>query len=485
MTHITEVAIVGAGFGGLGMGHALARAGIHDFVILEAADEVGGTWHANRYPGAGCDVPSHLYCFSFYPKVDWSRRYASQPEILQYLKDATQALGLRARVRLNTAVTRAVYDEQQACWHLTLAGGRALSARHLVAATGQLRVPKWPAIPGRERFQGTAFHSARWPDGLDLAGRRVGVIGTGATAIQIVPEVAKQAARVVVFQRTPNWIVPRKDRPYRDVEKWLFAHVPGMIPAYRTLLYWLFELRWPAFRSYRTIGPLFERQARRYLEEKMAGRPDLLAALTPDYPIGCKRVLLSDDFYDSLLCDHVTLETSGIAEITPEGVRMKDGRTHALDVLVYATGFEADAFVAPMVIVGRGGRSLQDVWNKAPFAHKGVAIPGFPNFYMLYGPNTNLGHNSIIFMLEREIAYIRKLIMAAAARGAASVEVRAQAAHRFAEEMRAALRRSVWLAGCQSWYVTEAGTSPTNWPYSTLSFAWRMRHLDLENYRFA
>ena len=276
MTHITEVAIVGAGFGGIGMGHALTRAGIHNFVILEAAEEVGGTWQANRYPGAGCDVPSHLYCFSFYPKVDWSRRYASQPEILQYLKNAVDALGLRPHLKLRAPVAKAVFDEQEGLWRITLESGKPLTARYLIAATGQLRVPKWPDIKGRDRFQGTAFHSARWPDGLDLAGRRIGVIGTGATAIQIVPEVAKQAAHVVVFQRTPNWIVPRKDRPYRDFEKWLFAHLPGVMPAYRSLLYWLFELRWPAFRSYRTIGPLFERQARRYLAEKMAGRPDLL-----------------------------------------------------------------------------------------------------------------------------------------------------------------------------------------------------------------
>ncbi|RMF70483.1 MAG: NAD(P)/FAD-dependent oxidoreductase [Alphaproteobacteria bacterium] len=485
MTQTYEAAIVGAGFGGIGMGHALSRAGIHDFVILEAAEEVGGTWQANRYPGAGCDVPSHLYCFSFFPKVDWSRRYASQPEILQYLKDAVRELGLEPHIRLRSPVVRAVYEERDARWKLELEGGEVLTARHLVAATGQLRVPKLPSIPGRERFRGRAFHSARWPGDLDLENRRVGVIGTGASAIQIVPEVARKAASVIVFQRTPNWIVPRKDRPYRSLEKWLFAHMPGAIAAYRALLYWLFELRWPAFRSYRTLGPLFERQARRYLEEKMKHRPDLLAALTPDYPIGCKRVLLSDDFYDSLLLDHVVLETAGIAEITEAGVRMQDGRTHELDVLVYATGFEADAFVAPMEIIGRGGRSLQEVWNGAPFAHRGVTVPNFPNFYMLYGPNTNLGHNSIIFMLEREITYISRLIREARRRQAVRVEVREEAARRFAAEMHAALQRSVWLAGCHSWYVTEAGTSPTNWPYSTLSFAWRMRHLDLDNYRFA
>ncbi|GIX17844.1 MAG: flavin-binding monooxygenase [Rhodothalassiaceae bacterium] len=480
-----EVAIIGAGFAGIGMGHALVRAGIHDFVILEAAPEVGGTWQANRYPGAGCDVPSHLYCFSFFPKPDWSRRYASQREILQYLKDAARELGLATRIRLNSPVARAVFDERRAAWSLALESGGKIDARHLVAATGQLRVPKLPDIAGRERFRGIAFHSARWPDGLDLRGRRVGVIGTGATAIQIVPEVAKEAERVVLFQRTPNWIVPRKDRSYGRFEKWLFTHLPGAIEAYRAWIYWLFELRWPAFRSYRTFGPLFERIARRHLAEKMAGRPDLLKALTPDYPIGCKRVLLSDDFYDALLLPHVTLETTGIAEITEAGVRMKDGRAHELDVLVYATGFKADAFVQPMEVRGRGGRRLEDVWSGAPFAHRGVTVPGFPNFYMLYGPNTNLGHNSIIFMLEREIAYARRLIAEARRRGASTVEVREEAARAFAERMRSALQRSVWLAGCNSWYVTEAGTSPTNWPHSTLSFAWRMRHLDRGNYRFA
>ncbi len=478
---VLDVAVIGSGFGGIAMGRALKRAG-YRFAILEAADAPGGTWRDNRYPGAACDVPSHLYCLSFLPKPDWSRKYSPQPEIQAYLNEAIDRLGLRTALRLGSRVERAVFDEDAGRWELTIADGSRLFARHVVAACGQLRNPKLPAIEGRDDFAGPAFHSARWPEGLDLRGRRVGVVGSGATAIQIVPAIAGRAGHVVMFQRTPNWILPRRDRAYGPLARWAFAHLPGWQRLYRAWIYWNFEIRWPTFAKNSRLRPLMERRARRFMRTQLPERPDLWERLTPDYPMGCKRILISDDFYAALARPDVTLETRRIARIEPQGVRLADGTSVPLDILVFATGFRATDFVAPMEVAGRGGRRLADVWKDAPFAYNGIAVPGFPNFFLLYGPNTNLGHNSIIFMIEQQVAHIARLLDRAERRGARTIEARDGPTRAFREEMRTALRDSVWLAGCASWYLTADGSSPTNWPHSTLSFAWRMRHPRYEDY---
>lgn len=478
---ILDVAVIGSGFGGIAMGRALKRMG-RRFVILEAADAPGGTWRDNCYPGAACDVPSHLYCFSFLANPDWGRKYSPQVEIQRYLVDSVARLGLDSHLRLGARVTRASFDEGGTFWSLDIAGGRRLRARHVVAACGQLRNPKLPEIEGRDSFAGQAFHSSRWPKDLSLDGRRVGVIGSGATAIQIVPAIAGRAAHITMFQRTPNWIIARKDRAYSSLERWAFTYLPGWQKLYRAWIYWNFEMRWPAFSKNSRLRPFLERRARRYMREQLAARPDLWEKLTPDYPMGCKRILISDDFYPALTRSDVTLETRRIARIEPQGVRLADDALVPLDVLVFATGFRADDFVAPMEVRGRDGRSLAQVWEQGPFAYNGIAVPGFPNFFLLYGPNTNLGHNSIVFMLEQQIAHITRLLRTAERRGVTRIEAHEDAAEAFRAEMRRALRDSVWLAGCGSWYLSADGSSPTNWPHSTLSFAWRMRHLRQNDY---
>jgi len=477
------IAIIGAGFAGIGMAITLRRAGYQSITIYEKADCLGGTWRDNIYPGAGCDVPSHLYCFSFAPKADWSRRYAPQAEILAYLEDCADRFDIRRHIRFSADITAASYDESRARWTLVLATGEKAEADILIAGCGQLNRPVTPDLPGLDSFRGTAFHSARWRRDIDLAGKRIGVIGTGASAIQIVPEVARKAGSLTLFQRTPSWIIPRNDRRYSRLTKWLFRAFPTLNRLYRGWIYAVLESRFPAFRKRAALSRLLTFVARRHLRRQI-GDPDLRRKLTPDYPVGCKRILISDDFYPALMRDTVRLETDAIEAVTPDGVRMADGRHHPLDIIIFATGFAATEFLAPIDIRGRQGRSLESVWSDGAHAWLGMTVPDFTNLFLLYGPNTNLGHNSIIYMLECQFTHIRRLIDALVARGGGSIEAPRARATAFDQATQRRLNDTVWAAGCASWYMTDSGRITNNWPDSTLSYRRLLRQTDAGDYEF-
>ena len=347
----------------------------------------------------------------------------------------------------------------------------------LVIARGQLSEPKLPDIPGLGVFSGTSFHSARWRPDFDPRGKRIGVIGTGASAIQIVPRLAEQARALTVFQRSPGWIIPRGDRPYPAWRQWLYAHVPGLRRLHRARIYALFEFLYLGFSPGTAMARLVEAKARRHLERQVPD-PDLRAKLTPDYPLGCKRILLSDDYYPALMRENVTLETASIARITADGVETADRKRHAFDALIHASGFAATDFLPRLKVTGRGGRDLAAMWADGAEAYHGIMVAGFPNLFLLYGPNTNIGHNSILFMFECQYRLIANLLAARAARGARTVDVRADAMARYNAEIAARLEASVWAAGCSNWYRAENGRIPTHWPGSTLEYWYRLRYPD-------
>ncbi|WP_433226363.1 flavin-containing monooxygenase [Actinomadura formosensis] len=473
MTH--SVVIIGSGFGGIGMAIRLREAGIRDVVILEKAEELGGTWRDNTYPGAACDVPSHLYSFSFERKTDWSRRFPPQPEILGYLRHCARKYGVLANIRFGTEVTEARFDEDAALWRISTTSG-ALEARVLVSACGQLNRPVLPPIGGRESFAGRSFHSARWDHGAGLRGRRVAVIGTGASAVQIVPEIAKEAAELRVFQRSAPYVIDKPDRAYRKWEQAVLRNVPGMWELSRARTYALYEARALGFVKYPKLMAMLEKRFTRTLKNGIDD-PVLRDALIPGYPMGCKRILISNDYYPALTRPNVDLVTDPIERITPSGVATAK-RAYDVDVIVYATGFQAGGFLAPMKIVGRDGRELNEAWRDGAQAHLGITVSGFPNMFLLYGPYTNLGHNSIIYMLESQFRYVLGCVAALRRAGLAWIDVRPQAQDAFTREMRERMRATVWEAGCRSWYMTADGTVVNNWPGFTFAYRRATRRPD-------
>lgn len=476
--------IIGSGFGGLGMAIALKQSGVTDFVVLERAMDVGGVWRDNRYPGAACDVPSHLYSFSFEPNPDWSHRFARQGEILAYLKHCADKYDLRRHLRLGAEVREARFDEVRQRWVVTLTDGTRLDSELLISATGQLSLPSVPELPGQADFQGQVFHSARWDHDLALEGKRVAVIGTGASAIQFVPAIAGRVQQLRLFQRTAPYILPRNDRPVRAWQKKLFRAWPGMMKLRRLMIYTQYESRAIALTRFKSLLQLFAGMPFRRLLRAQVADAGLRERLTPDYPIGCKRILLSDDFLPVFSRPNVALETQGIRRITAHGIETADGHEHAVDTIIYGTGFAATAFLSPMTIVGRDGVQLNHAWRDGAAAWLGMTVPGFPNFFMLYGPNTNLGHNSIVYMLESQVAHVMRVLRAMRERHAGCVEVDAARFARFNRHVRHDLRRTAWN-GCHSWYVDADGHSTTNWPGFTLSYRWLTRHASLDGYRFA
>jgi cation diffusion facilitator CzcD-associated flavoprotein CzcO len=478
-----EVAIVGGGAGGLALGARLRAAGETSFAILERDEGVGGTWRANTYPGCACDIPSHLYSFSFFTQGDWSRRYPTQPEMLRYFERLTDAFGLRPHLRLRTEVRDARFDPAAGRWRVRTDRGE-LDARVLVTACGQLRIPHVPAYAGLGELRAPHWHSARWRHDVDLAGKRVAVVGSGATAIQIVPEIARDARRVHVFQRSAPWVVPRRDRPYTRLERRLYGASPAARRAYRAAMFWQRELNFRAFRPSTPMSKLFVRIATKHLEEQV---PDvaLRERLLPDYPVGCKRVLISDDWYPALQQPNVELVTDPIERFVPEGVRTRDGALRELDAVVFATGFDSQALVAPMRIEGPDGVTLDERWEGGPRAHLGLTVAGMPNLFLLYGPNTNLGHNSILFMLECQIAYVLECLEELWRRGARALEVRAEAMERFDARVQEELRSSVWNGGCSNWYKTDDGRITNNWSGPCLDYWRATRRPHFGEYAFA
>jgi cation diffusion facilitator CzcD-associated flavoprotein CzcO len=475
------VAIVGAGFAGIGMAMQLARAGIRSFTLFERAARVGGTWRENTYPGAACDVPSHLYSFSFEQNPDWARTYAGQEEILRYLERCVATYGLGHHIRFGTDVLAARFDERGRRWTLDLGDGSTFDADVLVTACGVLNRPQFPNVPGRDSFAGPAFHSARWRHDVDLAGKRVAVIGSGASAVQIVPEIAPQVASLTLFQRSAAYIIPKPDRPYSAFERGLYRRFPFALRVSRAIAYVTHEVRFVAF-GYARAAMLPSRRIFEKLLARQVSDPDLRRKLTPEYMMGCKRVMISNEYFPALARENVEVVTDRVERITATGVTTAGGRERPFDALIYATGFAASEFLVPMRVNGRGGVDLYDVWKNGAEAYLGISAHGFPNFFMLYGPNTNLGHNSIVFMLEVQIAHILDAIETLARGERSSLEVRANVQSGFNAWLRKKMRKSVWAAGCTSWYVDASGKNTLNWPDFTFEYRRRAKKLRLRDY---
>ncbi|MDE2163721.1 MAG: NAD(P)/FAD-dependent oxidoreductase [Alphaproteobacteria bacterium] len=470
---ILDVAIIGAGFGGLAMAIALKKAKRTAFRVFEKAPDLGGTWLFNRYPGIACDIPSFLYSFSFAQNPDWSRSYSSGAEIWRYMKRVADDNELYPYLQFNSPVSSAQYDEIARLWRVTLGAGETVWARTVVTGTGALHVPSLPDIKGLEDFEGPKFHSAEWDERFDPVGKTVAVIGTGASAIQIVPSIAGKARQIYLFQRTPAWIVPRFDRPTSAVAKAFFRHVPLLQTLYRAFVYTRMELRAIAFTVWPLLMKQLEKPARAYLDAAVLD-PELRAALTPSYRIGCKRVLVSDDFYPAMNRKDVMLVTSPIERIEQDSIVTADGVRRPVDAIVTATGFRVTDWLPGVTVIGRGGRDLTAEWRNggAARAYYGITAEGFPNLFMLLGPNTGLGHNSIIFMIEAQTRYIMRCLKWLWSGEADSVEVRADVQRSFNAWLNARMRRTVWLTGCRSWYLNPDGTNSTIWPSFTLSYWW-------------
>lgn len=470
-----SVIIIGAGFGGLAAAHHLREAGISDITILERADDVGGVWRDNTYPGAACDVPSVLYSWSFEPKADWTHRYARQPEILDYIRRRSEAGGLRELVRTGAEVASATWDDDALTWTVVLTSGDTLTADVVISAVGQLSQPALPRIPGLDSFAGPAFHSATWDHSVDLTGQRIGVIGTGASAIQFVPAIVDQVGALSVFQRSAPYVVPKPDIVYSERAKRRYARRPRAHEMTRRNTFTMTEQLNKALDSDGRLVRVLHRYWQFHLRRQVKD-PALRARLVPDYELGCKRLLFSNDWYPALTRSHVDLVTDDIAAIEPTGVRTADGTLHEVDVLIHGTGFAATDFLAPMAVTGRDGRRLTDAWSGGARAHLGITVPQFPNFFVLYGPNTNLGGSSIIGMLEAQAGYVAQAVRHLSGRGRALV-VRAERAASYDGEMQERLGESVW-GGCASWYRDASGRITTNWPGTVTEYKDRTAHFD-------
>ena len=467
--NLPSVVIIGAGFGGLGMAIRLKKAGFDRFTLLEKASDVGGTWRDNTYPGAACDVQSHFYSFSFEPKHDWSRKFGMQPEILDYMRYCVEKYQLEKHILFNREVCEAEFDESHNQWVLRTRGGETFKASVLITATGQLNRAAWPRIPGLDSFQGKLFHSARWDHSYPLEGKKVAVIGTGASAIQFVPEIVPKVKTLSLFQRSAAWVLPKPDRPFRKWEQSLFRALPVWDRLYRTFIYWKNESRGLAFTRFHRLLDYFAWRARRFAHSQVAN-PRKRKDLIPDYQIGCKRILISNDWYQAVDQKHVDLVTTPIERVVSDGVVTVDGAVHKVDAMILGTGFAASEFLSPMLVTGRNGLSLNQAWADGARAYKGITVAGFPNFFMLYGPNTNLAHNSIVFMLESQVRYILSCLRQLAGQPGLAMDVRPDRLQGFSERLHHSLDKSVWASGCQSWYLDENGKNTINWPGFTFSY---------------
>ncbi len=461
------IVIVGTGFSGLGMAIRLKKAGIHDFVLLEKAGEVGGTWRENHYPGAACDVPSPVYSFSFEPNPNWSRVFSPQAEILDYLKHCADKYQIRPHIRFHSHVEGASFDEKSGLWTLLIQDQKPLICRFLILASGGLSRPSYPDIPGLQSFEGALFHTAAFRHDVPLKGKRVAVIGTGASAIQVVPEVVREAHEVKVFQRTPAWILPKPDGVLKQRSRpgnWLL----------RKLLYWQFEMKAIAL-----LKPKLMRYGQRMAEDWLKDEvkdPTLRAQLTPQYIMGCKRVLLSNDFYHAMSQPQTKLITSGIESVTRGGIKTVDGAFHELDAVICATGFQVAEASAPFKITGRRGQVLSEVWKDGAQAYLGTTVSGFPNMFIIVGPNSGLGHNSIVFIIESQVRYILGALRQALKKGWKSLDVKAEVQSAFNERIQKRFHLTVWSReNCKSWYQTPSGKNTTIWP--GFSFTFRLRTL--------
>ena len=477
-----EVAVLGAGFSGIGAAIKLLGVGITNFRVFDKASGVGGTWFHTRYPGAACDVSSHLYCYSFEPNPGWSRVYSPQEEIREYLEHCVKKYNVSPHLVLETEAVSVRFCDTSSHWRIDFLDGGSVSAQTVIVALGGLHFPAYPTISGKDAFQGQAMHTAEWDHAVSLQGKNVGIIGSAASAIQVIPEIAQSARKLTVFQRTPNWILPRNDRAYSPAEQSRFANWRWLQYLYRHYLFLRSEFI--NFRLVKTKDDnLVRRQGEALAKEYICSTvkdASLHKQLIPDYPMGCKRVLLSDDYYQTLNEEHVTLETTPIARFEPKGIITTDGSFHDLDVVVYATGYDLDAWLNKMSIVGSQGVSLKSCWKHLPSAYRGVCIPKFPNLYMVTGPNTGVGSTSIVYLIEAALDFILQAIQVTGNNKLLSVTDEAHAAYN--KQIQQDLGKTVWAAGCKSWYKRPDGKIPTLYPYDARTFRRQHRKLNRKHF---
>ena len=475
-----RVVVIGAGMSGVLCGIALDRAGLHDYVIYEKASRLGGTWRDNTYPGLACDVPSHVYSYSFEPNPDWSHRFSPGPEIAHYLERTARKYGVHDRIEFGCEVTRCERVDDR--WHVGLADGRTDVADFVITAVGVLHHPSIPAIEGMQEFEGALFHSARWDHDVDHAGRRVGVIGNGSTGVQIVGDIVDQVESLTLFQRTPQWILPGANKPYSDEERARLRADPAALASLRVELTASFS---NAF-SDAVIGA--ESEGMRGIEavclqnlEQSVHDAELRERLRPDYRAACKRLIVADSFYDAIQRPNAQLVSDAIERFEPRGVRTRDGRLHELDVVVLATGFDAHRFMRPMAVIGSQGRTLDEAWSPTPRAYRSVSLPGFPNFFMMVGPHSPIGNFSLIEISELQIGFILQLIEQVRAGRCREISASRAATDRFNAEIRDAMKGTIWVTGCRSWYLDAEGV-PATWPWSVQRYRDEMQHPDLADF---
>ncbi|GAA1976032.1 NAD(P)/FAD-dependent oxidoreductase [Nocardioides panacihumi] len=486
MTQLVDHLIVGAGFGGLCAAIKLDEDGERDFVVIEKGGDVGGTWRDNTYPGAACDVPSQLYSFSFAPNPDWSMSYSPQPEIQAYIQRVARESGVLDRFVFDTLVADAAWDEEAQRWIVRTegpTGTTTYAARTMIAGPGALSEPRLPEIEGIADFAGEIFHSARWHHDVDLSGKRVAVIGTGASAIQIVPEVQRLAAHLDVYQRTAPWVIPRNEHHYSDFEKFAFRHLPGVQRAVRTAVYWGREAYVPAFTRQPKLAAPARRAALKNIHGAIAD-PVLREKVTPTYQIGCKRILISNSYYPALAADNCDLVTDPIARVTADAIVTEDGTERPVDVLIVATGFYTTDLPMAHRVRGRGGRLMADRFAETGMAaYKGTTVPEFPNFFFLVGPNTGLGHSSMVFVIESQVQYVREALRTMRLNDYACVEPTEAAFAAWNADLQARMAPTVWsTGGCSSWYLDEHGRNTTLWPRTTFVLRRLLRSFDVKSY---
>jgi len=480
-----RVAVVGSGFAGLGTAIRLKQEGISDFVVFERSGDVGGTWHDNTYPGCACDVPSHLYSFSFALNPDWSRAFSPQPEIWAYLRRCAEDHGLLPQIRFDTPVTAMRFDEKEGRWLIETPSGD-VTADFVVAAGGGLSEPLVPELPGLESFGGTTFHSATWDHSCELSGKRVAVVGTGASSIQFVPQIQPLVSKLVLFQRTAPWLLPRRDRAFGRLERFVYRHLPFVQRLARAAIYWGRETYVLGFTGGRRLMRLAQRASIAHMHRQVKD-PVLREKLTPRYEMGCKRILIASDYYPVLENENVEVVTEAVTEVRPGSVVAGDGTEYEVDAIIFGTGFHVTDFPAAAHIFGRDGVSLEDAWAVDGMqAYKGTAVAGFPNLFLVTGPNTGLGHTSMVFMIESQVAYVLDCIRYLSERALVSFEVRPDAQAAFNDELARRLEGTVWNAGgCRSWYLDAKGRNTTLWPGFTWEFRRRTRHFDPDAYVFS
>jgi cation diffusion facilitator CzcD-associated flavoprotein CzcO len=462
-----SIAIIGTGFGGIGVARYLKQAGLSNFTIFEKKQDVGGVWRENTYPGAACDIPSHLYSYSFEPHYPWSRRYGTQSEIHAYLRHCAQKYQLVDHIRFGHEMLGAQFDAARGVWVIRFANGLTHEAQVLISAVGQLHRPQLAEVPGLASFAGRSFHSATWDHSYDLSGKTVAVIGTGASAVQFVPEIAPQVQQLYLFQRSAGWVIPKMDRPYSTFERMLLTRVPALHSADRARIFWFIEFlasalqRTGALKS-RIAAAIFT-IANRFMMKTQLRDPALRQKLSPDSPLGCKRTLLSNKWLPALARPNVEVVTESIREIVPTGVITADGQLRKVDALIHGTGFAASEFLAPMDLLGLDGQSLRAVWAQGAEAHLGITVSGFPNLFVMYGPNTNLGAGSIIYMLEAQARYVTEAVSLLRDRQLRWLNVKPQAQAAFISRIRDASKQSPYESGCHSWYINAQGRNINNW----------------------